>query len=40
MSNRAKEINEFWFVKCTEGDWFKKDLELKWAYAVRRSVNI
>ena len=27
MSNRAKEINEFWFVKCTEGDWFKKDLE-------------
>ena len=26
MSQPAARINNFWFVKCAEEDWFKKDL--------------
>ncbi|MDA9229141.1 DUF924 domain-containing protein [Rhodobacteraceae bacterium] len=26
MSQPAERINNFWFVKCAEEDWFKKDL--------------
>ena len=26
MSEPAARINNFWFVKCAEEDWFKKDL--------------
>ena len=27
MHTRAEEINKFWFIKCSEEDWFKKDLK-------------
>ena len=27
MLTRAEEINRFWFIKCCEEDWFKKDLK-------------
>ena len=27
MHNRAEKINKFWFIKCSEEDWFKKDLK-------------